>query len=636
MKQGIELRNHLRELRHFHIRLAIGAGFVVLLFCILLGRFFYLQIIRGEHYTTLAEANRISIMPLVPNRGLIFDRNGEILAQNLTTYALEIVPDKVADLESAIDELVTVIEITSEDRRRFNKLRRENRRFKSLPIRTRLSDVEVASFAANRYRFPGMEIKARLLRHYPHAGLLSHVIGYIGRISDKDLEQLEHDNVLENYRGSLHIGRIGIEQSYEKELHGITGFEEVETDVAGRHVRTLSRTPPVAGNDLTLSLDLKLQQAAEKAFGDYRGALVAMDPGSGEILAFVSKPGFDPNLFVDGIDHLNWRLLNESPDRPLNNRALRGVYPPGSTFKPFMALAGLEAGKRTPDHSISDPGFFSLPGSQHRFRDWRAGGHGRVNLHKSLVVSCDTYYYTLAHEMGINHIFNFISQFGFGRKTNIDIPGEVNGLLPSPEWKKKRFNQNWFPGDTISVGIGQGYNLATPLQLTFATMLLANNGLAYRPHFVKQIQDNQTDHLHESKTAPMYTLDIKREHLVHVRNALADVTRPGGTAARAGANAAYTFAGKTGTSQVINIKQGERYVASKIHERHRDHALFTAYAPAENPQIVLTVLVENGGSGGSTAAPIARQILDYFFLGKMPDPLMAEKSNQRSHQGRND
>jgi penicillin-binding protein 2 len=631
MNYGVELRNHLRELRHFHIRLTISAGFVVLLFCLLLTRFFYLQALRGEHYTTLAEANRIAIMPLVPNRGLIYDRNGAILAQNHTTYALEIVPNKVASLESAIDELATVIEITPEDRQRFNKLRRESTRFKSLPIRTRLSDTEVASFAANRYRFPGMEIKARLLRHYPHAELLSHVIGYIGRINDKDLEQLENNNELENYRGSLHIGRIGIEQSYEKELHGITGFEQVETDVAGRYVRTLSRTPPVAGNDLVLSLDIKLQQAAERAFGDYRGALVAMDPTNGEILAFVSKPGFDPNLFVDGIDHLNWRLLNESIDRPLNNRALRGIYPPGSTFKPFMALAGLELGKRTSEYSINDPGYFSLPGSQHRFRDWKPSGHGRVNLHKSLVISCDTYYYTLANDLGINNIFSFISQFGFGRKTEVDIPGEVAGLLPSPEWKMKRFKQNWFPGDTISVGIGQGYNLATPLQLTFATMILANKGTAYRPHFVKQIQDNKIGQLFENKANQMHTLDLKKENLKHVNNALADVTRPGGTAARAGANAAYTFAGKTGTSQVINIKQGERYIASKIQERHRDHALFTAYAPAENPKIVMTVLVENGGSGGSTAAPIARQILDYFFLGKTPEPILAEKENNRSH-----
>ncbi|SDX73291.1 penicillin-binding protein 2 [Nitrosomonas halophila] len=621
MKETVELRDHLHELRQFRIRLTISAIGILLLFCLLFGRFVYLQVLRSEHYNTLAEANRIAIMPLVPNRGLIFDRNGEILAQNFTAYTLEIIPDQVADLEAVIDELATLIEITPEDRRRFNKLKRESTRFKSLPIRSRLTDIEVARFAENRYRFPGMDIRARLLRHYPKGEWVSHVIGYIGRINDKDLEQLEANQQLENYRGSLHIGRTGIEKSYESALHGLTGFEQVETDAVGRPVRTLLRAPPVAGSDLTLTLDIGLQQAAIEAFGEFRGALVAMDPSNGEILAFVSKPGFDPNLFVDGIDHYNWRLLNESKDRPLNNRALRGVYPPGSTFKPFMALAGLELGKRTPHYAINDPGFFSLPGSSHRFRDWKPGGHGRVDLHKSLVVSCDTYYYMLSHDLGISNIHTFIAQFGFGNKTGVDIPGEMSGLLPSPEWKKERFNQPWFPGDTISVGIGQGFNLATPLQLTFATMLLANNGKAFRPHFIKQQANHQQDLIKDNFAEEMYRLNLKQEHLDHIKQALVDVTRPGGTAAHAGADAAYTFAGKTGTSQVINIKQGERYIASKIDERHRDHALFTAYAPAEHAQIVLTVLVENGGSGGATAAPIARKVLDYFFLGIMPEPI---------------
>lgn len=624
MNDTVELRDHIREIRYFRIRLIISVIVVVVLFGLLLGRFFYLQVLQAEHYTTLAEANRIAIQPLTPNRGLIFDRNGEILAQNYTAYTLEIVPDQVKDLDAAIDELATIIEITPEDRRRFNKLKRENTKFKSLPIRSRLTDFEVARFAENQYRFPGMDIKAYPLRHYPKGELVSHVIGYIGRISDKDLEQLEADKRLKNYHGSTHIGRIGIEKSYESALHGQTGFEQVETDAVGRPVRTLSRVAPVAGSDLALSLDIGLQQAAVQAFGDYRGALVALDPSNGEILAFVSKPGFDPNLFVDGIDHLNWRLLNESIDRPLNNRALRGVYPPGSTFKPFMALAGLELGKRSLGYAFNDPGFFSLPGSSHRFRDWKPGGHGRVDLRKSLVISCDTYYYMLAHDLGITNIHDFIGQFGFGKETGIDIPGEAAGLLPSPEWKKRRFNQKWLPGDTISVGIGQGFNLSTPLQLTFAMMLLANDGKAYRPHFVKQQVDHYNNLVKDDFVEEVYRLNLKPEYLNYVRQALADVTRPGGTASRAGANTAYTFAGKTGTSQVINIKQGERYNASKIDERHRDHALFTAFAPVENPRIVLTVLVENGGSGGSTAAPIARKVLDYFFLGTMPEP--AEKA----------
>jgi penicillin-binding protein 2 len=615
MNRAIELRNHPLELHHFRVRLAIISGLVLLLFLLLFARFYYLQVSQSDHYHTLAEANRISILPLVPNRGLIFDRNGEILARNFSTYTLEIVPREIPDLDATLNELSQIVRITQEDRRRFKKLMQESKRFKSLPIRTRLSDEEVARFAANRYRFPGIEINARVLRHYPRGESISHVVGYIGRINDNDLEQLETNNELDNYRGSQHIGRIGIEQSFENNLHGITGFEEVETDAAGRSVRVISRTPPIPGNDLTLSLDIRLQEIAIKAFGDYRGALVAMDPMNGEILAFVSKPGFDANLFVGGIDHKNWNLLNNSIDRPLNNRALRGVYPPGSVFKPFMALAALELNKRTPEYSISDAGFFRLPGTKRRFRDWKPGGHGIVDLHKSIVVSCDTYYYDLANDMGINNIYKYISQFGLGKKTGIDILGEVEGLLPSPEWKMKRHNQKWYKGDTISVGIGQGYNLTTPLQLTFATSILATKGKAFRPHFVKQIQNNQLGKIEKIATHPLYKLDIKPEHMELVRNALVDVTQPGGTAARAGADAAYTFAGKTGTSQVIGIKQGERYDENKISEYHRDHALFIAYAPAEKPTIALSVLVENGGPGGATAAPIARKVLDYYLLG---------------------
>jgi penicillin-binding protein 2 len=628
MNRAVELRNHPRELHHFRLRLAIGAGFVLLLFLLLFARFFYLQVSQQEHYHTLAEANRISISPIVPNRGLIFDRNGEILAHNYSAYTLEIVPNKVADLNALINELSSVVEIAARDRKRFKKLMDESKRFESLPIRTRLSDVEVARFAANRYRFPGVEIKARLFRQYPKGDIASHVVGYIGRINDKDLEQLEASEDLANYRGSQYMGKIGIEQSYEKELHGLTGFEEMETDAAGRVIRVISRTPPTSGNNLTLSLDIKLQEVAEKAFGERRGSLVAIDPATGDVLAFVSKPGFDLNLFVDGIDSENWDLLNNSIDRPLNNRALRGLYPPGSTFKPFMALAGLELKKRSAQNGINDPGYFSLPGSTHRFRDWKVGGHGYVDLHKSLVISCDTYYYGLANDLGIDNIFNFISQFGLGKKTGIDIEGEVSGLLPSQEWKMRRYNQKWYAGDTISVGIGQGYNLTTPLQLAFATAILASKGTAFRPHLVKQVHNNRNGTVREIVTQPLYTLDLNPDNLTHVRNALIDVTRPGGTAALAGAGAAYSFAGKTGTSQVIGMKQGEKYVESKIQERHRDHALFVAYAPAENPKIALSVLVENGGHGGATAAPIARLVMDYFLLGKLPEEAAAKAVNE--------
>lgn len=624
MKRDVELRNLPVELHKFRFRLAISACVVLVLFFILYVRFYYLQVSQQEHYHTLAEANRISISPLVPNRGLIYDRNGKVLAQNYSAYTLEVIPSKIQNIESTLDELATIIEITATDRQRFKKLLKESKRFKSLPIRGRLTDVEIATFAANRYRFPGIEIKARVLRQYPEKEVVSHVIGYISRINDQDLEQLERNEELNNYRGSQHIGKIGIEQSYEKQLHGVTGFEEVETDAAGRSIRVLSRTPSIPGNNLILSLDLGLQEAAEKAFGDRRGALVALDPNNGEVLAFVSKPGYDNNLFVGGIDQENWSLLNNSIDRPLNNRALRGVYPPGSTFKPFMALAALELGKRSPEYSMSDPGYFSLPGVERRYRDWKPGGHGRVDLHKSLVVSCDTYYYSLANDLGIDNIHNFISQFGLGKKTGIDIEGEVSGLLPSSAWKMRQYKQKWYAGDTISVAIGQGYNLTTPLQLAFATMVIANNGKAYLPRLVKQIQHSQTGDVEDIPKKLLYSLNLKPKNLEIVKSALVDVTRPGGTAAKAGANAAYTFAGKTGTSQVIGIKQGERYNEKSINERHRDHAMFIAYAPADNPKIALAVLVENTGTGGSTAAPIARQVFDYYLLGKLPEATVAK------------
>ncbi len=624
MRRHVELRNHSVELHKFRFRLAISAGFVLVLFLILYVRFYYLQVSQQEHYHTLAEANRISISPLVPNRGLIYDRNGRVLAQNYSAYTLEVVPSKIPDLESTLNELATIIEITATDRQRFKKLLKESKRFKSLPIRSRLTDVEIATFAANRYRFPGIEIRARVLRQYPEKEIVSHIIGYISRINDQDLEQLERNEELNNYRGSQHIGKIGIEQSYEKQLHGVTGFEEVETDAAGRSIRVLSRTPSIPGNNLILSLDLGLQEAAEKAFGDRRGALVALDPNNGEVLAFVSKPGYDNNLFIGGIDQENWNLLNNSIDRPLNNRALRGVYPPGSTFKPFMALAALELGKRTPEYSMSDPGYFSLPGVERRYRDWKPGGHGRVDLHKSLVVSCDTYYYSLANDLGIDNIHSFIGQFGLGKKTGIDVEGEVSGLLPSSAWKMSQYKQKWYAGDTISVAIGQGYNLTTPLQLAFATMVIANNGKAYVPRLVKQIQNSDTGDVEDIPEKLLYSLNLKPRNLEVVKSALVDVTRPGGTAAKAGANAAYTFAGKTGTSQVIGIKQGERYNEKSINERHRDHAMFIAYAPADNPKIALAVLVENTGTGGSTAAPIARQVFDYYLLGKLPEATVAK------------
>ncbi|MFN3398404.1 MAG: penicillin-binding protein 2, partial [Sulfurimicrobium sp.] len=589
MKFGAEIRNHQRERHHFRLRLALSAAFVLFAFFLLGVRLFYLQVMQHEHYQTLAENNRITIVPIVPNRGLILDRNGVPLAHNYSAYTLEITPSKVEDLDTTIDDLAGIIEITSRDRKRFKKLLEESKNFETLPIRSHLTEVEVAKFAVNRYRFPGVEIKARLFRHYPHMETFSHVVGHIGRISEKDMERLEDEDVLSNYRGTDHIGKLGLEQSYEQQLHGITGFEQVETDAGGRAVRTLARTPPTSGDTLYLSIDSKLQQIAVKAFGQYRGALVAIEPSSGEVLAFVSQPGFDPNLFVDGIDTANWDAYNNSPDKPLNNRALRGQYPPGSTFKPFMAMAGLELGKRSPTYTISDPGYYTLPGSSHHYRDWKAGGHGSVDLHKSIVVSCDTYYYGLAVDLGIDNISNFMSHFGFGQKSGIDIEGEQSGVLPSQAWKMKRLKQKWYTGDTVSVGIGQGYNLATPLQLAVATAALANNGQRMRPHLVHSIQDSKTGQISLVAPEVLDNWRLKPENLALVKAAMVDVMRPGGTASRAGDGAEYSIAGKTGTAQVVAIKQGEKYVASRVAERNRDHALFIAFAPADKPRIAIAV-----------------------------------------------
>lgn len=620
MKPHIEFKDTLREIHNFRQRLAISIVFVLLLLLVLFSRFIYLQVIQKNHYQTLAENNRIAIVPIAPSRGLILDRNGVVLAHNYSAYTLEITLSKVPDLQETIEELAKIVDIQLGDRKRFKRMLADNRKYESLPIRNRLTDSEVARFTGQRYRFPGVEIKARLFREYPFYDQSSHLVGYIGRINKNELAHLEEDGVGANYRGSDYIGKTGIEQHYESELHGITGIEQVEVDAAGREVRVLSRTPPIPGNNLVLTIDAKLQAIAEQAFGSYRGALVAIDPSNGEILAFVSKPGYDLNLFIDGIDEQSWSELNNSPDRPLNNRALRGQYAPGSTIKPFMALAGLHYNKRSPDYTISDPGYFSLPNSRHRYRDWKKEGHGSVDLFKSIVVSCDTYYYGLATDIGVDHIHDYFSGFGFGKKTGIDLEGEVPGLLPSQEWKRRRYKQKWYVGDTVSVGIGQGYSLVTPLQLANATAILANGGSAHRPHLLKELQIPHTNERRPFGTYLESSLNINPGHLALVKKAMVAVTQPGGTAAQAGAGAPYAFAGKTGTAQVIGIKQGERYIESQIQERHRDHAWFMTFAPADQPKIALAVLVENGGHGSSTAAPIARKMLDYFLLGKLPQP----------------
>jgi len=625
---GVEIKNAQVELHRFRIRLGIAFVLVLAVFGLLACRFFFLQVVRHEQLHTLAEANRISIVPVVPNRGIIVDRNGVVLAHNYSAYTLEIQPAKVDDLERTIDELAGVVEIGARDRRRFKRLLEESKGIGSLPIRTRLSDEEIARFAANRYRFPGVEINARLFRQYPQGELFSHVVGHIGRINERELDQLEDEGLLANYRGTDYMGKTGLEQSYERFLHGTTGVEEVEVDSGGRAVRTLSRTPPVSGNNLVLKLDARLQEIAYNAFGDYRGALVAIEPATGGVLAFVSKPGFDPNLFVEGIDPQNWSELNTSPDRPLLNRALSGTYPPGSTFKPYMALAALTFGKRNPQQVISDPGFFNFGG--HVFRDDKPGGHGVVDMYKSIVVSCDTYYYVLANDLGIDAISRFMGQFGFGSGTGIDMKGEAGGVLPSQQWKMRRFKQKWYAGETISVGIGQGYNAYTPVQLAAAIATLANDGVMFRPHIVNYVEDIRTHERSAVEPNPVRTLELKPEHLAVIKEALVGVNKEG-TGARAFAGAGYVSAGKTGTAQVVALKQGEKYVESRVQERHRDHALFIAYAPADAPRIAVAVIVENSGFGSRFAAPIARQVLDYYLLGKVP-----EAAGQDEGDGPND
>lgn len=606
------------EQDQFRKRLSTTAVLVLICFMILVGRFLYLQLIQHSYYSTRAEENRISLVPIIPNRGVIMDRNGVILARNYSAFTLEITRSQVADLEDTINRLAEIIDIQPKDRKRFRRLLQDAKNFESIPIRARLTDEEVARFAVNRYRFPGVEVQARLFRQYPLGHIASHALGYIGRINDKDVKWLAEQQKTMAYKGTDHIGKTGLEQSYEFELHGQTGYEEVEIDASGKAIRSLNQRPPISGNNLTLTLDSKLQSIAEKAFGARRGALVAIDPKTGGVLALVSMPTYDPNLFVDGITAENWKELNESGDKPMINRALNGLYPPGSTFKPFMALAALETGRRTPTQGILDPGYFNF--GNHQFRDDKRGGHGFVDMHKSIVESCDTYYYQLANEMGIEAIASFMGQLGFGQRTGIDIPGESEGVLPSHAWKKKRFKkpeqQKWYAGETISIGIGQGYNAYTPLQLASATATLANNGVMFKPHLVSYVTHSKTGAKRFIEPEPIKTLPYKSEHIQVIKKAMLDVNKSG-TGARAFAGVTYEVAGKTGTSQVFSLKGGE-YNAAAIKEHLRDHALFIAFAPVDDPKIALAVLVENGGFGAQAAAPIARMVLDYFMLGKIP------------------
>ena len=625
----MEFRNPEEHIDRFRSRLTVAGGFVLACFALLFGRFVWLQVVQHSYYQTRAEDNRISLVPIVPNRGLIVDRKGVILARNYSAYTLEVTPSRVqGDLDGVIDQLAAVIDIQPKDRKRFKKLLEESKNFESLPIRTRLTDEEVAKFIAHRYRFPGIDIKARLFRQYPFGAFAAHVLGYIGRVTDDDIEKIEDQDEDANYRGTEHFGKTGLEQHYEFDLHGVTGFEQVEVDAGGHAVRTLERTAPIAGNNLALTLDAKLQEIAENAFGDRRGALVAIEPTTGGILALVSMPNYDPNLFVDGIGSQDWDDLNTSADKPMVNRALNGAYPPGSTFKPYMALAALTYGKRKPEQVIFDPGYFNF--GDHTFHDDKKGGHGMVDMYKSIVQSCDTYYYMLANDLGIDNIAAFMRQFGFGQQTGVDIDGESKGVLPSPEWKKERFRkpeqQKWYSGETISIGIGQGYNAYTPIQLAQAVATLANNGVMFRPHLVDHVTDTRSGEKTYVEPQPIRTIPLQQSHIDIIKAAMVGVNKEG-TGARAFAGATYVSGGKTGTAQVYSLK-GEKYAEGKLKKELRDHALFIAFAPAEAPKIALAVLVENGGFGAQAAAPIARQVIDYYLLGKVPNAPAGEDDSE--------
>jgi penicillin-binding protein 2 len=614
-----ELRNVEADLSRFRVRVLVASIVVLLAFALLASRLVVLQVFRHEVLNEQAESNRTAVVPVVPNRGLILDRNGIILATNYSAYTLEITPSKVSSLEQTIEDLAQVVEISARDRRRFKKLLEESKNFESLPIRTRLTDEEVAKFAAQRFRFTGVDIKARLFRNYPYGELASHVIGYIGRINPGEKERIEESEEEANYRGTDYIGKLGVEQSFEKELHGLTGVEEMETSAGGRAVRKLASHPATPGNTVQLSIDIKLQKLIEDMYGERRGALVALDPRTGQVLAFVSKPTFDPNLFVDGIDQENWQLLNESLDKPLLNRALRGTYPPGSTYKPFMAMAALQTGKRTPSSITNDAGSWTFGG--HVFRSHGDHGLGPVDMYKSIVKSSNVYYYSLANDLGVDAMHDFMKPLGFGQLTGIDIQGELRGTLPSTEWKRNAYKRpeqkKWYAGETISLGIGQGYNTFTMLQLAQATAILANNGIKHKPQLVIATQDAMTRTPTPIAPHPPEDLGYKPENVAVVLRALVGVTLEG-TSAGVFAGAGYLSGGKTGTAQAVTIGQKEKYNASKMEEFQRDHALYMAFAPADKPQIAIAAVVENAGFGAAHAAPIVRRVFDYLLMGQYP------------------
>lgn len=602
------LKDKVTEKRIFLKRILLAVFVVLVMVGVIVSRYVQLQVFDHEIYQTQSEKNRVHVISVAPKRGLIFDRNGVLLAENKPSYTLNITKESVPNLDETLSLLAELIELRDQDLEKFKKRIKYKRPFEAVPLKFRLSEEEIASLAVNRFRLPGVEVTAQLVRNYPHQALLAHVLGYVGRINDK--EQARIDKV--NYSATHHIGKLGLERYYEDILHGTVGYQNVETNARGRVLRVLDEVSPIPGENITLSLDLSLQKVAYEALAGERGSIVALDPNNGEILAIVSTPSFDPNLFVNGISRKDYSALRDSPDIPLFNRSTQGQYPPASTVKPIYGLAGLHYKVVSPATVISDPGWYRLPNEERLFRDWKRGGHSTyIDLHDAVQQSCDTYFYDLAYRLGIDRIHAFAKQFGLGDKTGVDLVFERKGLLPSREWKRATKRGHWFPGETLNVGIGQGLMLATPLQLAHATAVMAARGQSYQPKLLLKRADEEL--------VPHYlgqTVDVEDRHWDYIVKSMESVMHSRkGTAKKAGANLAYRMAGKTGTAQVIGIAQGERYDADKIAKRKRDHALFIGFAPADKPQIALAVVVENGEHGSSTAAPIARKVMDAYLLG---------------------
>ena len=607
------------------LRLLVAFILIVIFFSILLARFFYLQVTQHNEFSGQASSNRITLIPTPPVRGEIVDINGVPLAKNYPVFSLEVIPSRIeGKMEDVIEILKKYVDITPTDLKRFKKYRESYRKFENIPLKLRLTDEEVARLSVHLREFKGVEVNSRTFREYPYGKLTSHFLGYIGRISDKDKEMLEEEGLTALYRGSTHIGKSGLEKYYEHQLHGVPGYQEVEKDAYGNIVRVLKNVPSKMGQTLRLGMDIRMQQEADRILGDRRGALVAINPQDGTVLAFVSKPSFDPNLFIDGIDSDTWKMLNDDWKKPLINRVTQGLYPPGSTFKPFMGMALLESGKITQNTIVSAPGAWSIPGSRHIFRDSVRSGHGSANLSKAIQVSSDTFFYRLGYEMGIDKASPYLAQFGFGQKTGIDLPSEYTGVLPSREWKAKRFAKSsdptakeWRAGEMVSVSIGQGYNAYTPLQMAHATASLANNGVVHQPHLVKEILDFGARKITRINPNPERQIPFKADNFEYVKRAMEKVLKPGGTAHRIGGGLSYTMGGKTGTAQVVQIKQGGRYNAAALREQHRDHAWFISFAPLEKPEIAIAVILENGG-WGAYAAPLAREMTDFYMLHVKP------------------